>query len=104
MGNCQEKFTLFWLDEHIHTSGHNRKINDHFRSIIHNFKAFDDLLLCKEAIQAFPRDQQLILVVSGRSGSVIVPQIYNVEHLSAIYVYCMDKEGNRQWADQYMKV
>ncbi|CAF0949762.1 unnamed protein product [Adineta ricciae] len=104
MGNCQEKFTLFWLDEHVHSSGHNRKINNQLCKIKPNFEAFDDLLLCKKAIQAFPTDQRLILVVSGRFGSVMVPQIYNVEHLSAIYVYCMDKEGNRQWADQYTKI
>jgi hypothetical protein len=44
------------------------------------------------------------LIVSGQFGREIVPKIHQLEQLSAIYVYCMNKEANEQWAKDFLKV
>ncbi|CAF5088812.1 unnamed protein product, partial [Rotaria sp. Silwood1] len=44
------------------------------------------------------------MVVSGRLGQAIVPSIHKIRQIISIYVYCIDKERNKQWAVNFPKV
>jgi len=34
----------------------------------------------------------------------IVPRLHDLPQLNSVYVYCLDRIGNKQWADKYSKV
>ncbi|UJR37022.1 hypothetical protein I4U23_029729 [Adineta vaga] len=103
MGRHVEKFLLYWLDENMDTSDHNRRIRKELRSIINHCETFDGLPLCQERIQT-SEDKQLILIVSGRLALQIIPEIHHLQHLSAIYIYCMNKDTYIHLINQYSKV
>ncbi|CAF1334245.1 unnamed protein product [Rotaria sp. Silwood1] len=44
------------------------------------------------------------MIVSGRLGQAIVPSIHKVRQVISIFVYCIDKERNKQWAVNFPKV
>ncbi|CAF1196393.1 unnamed protein product [Rotaria sordida] len=44
------------------------------------------------------------MIVSGRLGREIVPSIHKLRQVISIYVYCMDKRSNEQWAGNFEKV
>ncbi|CAF3985218.1 unnamed protein product [Rotaria sp. Silwood1] len=44
------------------------------------------------------------MIVSGQLGKEIVPSVHNLQQVISIYVYCMNKEINEQWASRFTKV
>ncbi|CAF1071152.1 unnamed protein product [Rotaria sordida] len=44
------------------------------------------------------------MIVSGQLGKEIVPSIHNLRQVMSIYVYCMNKAINEQWASRFVKV
>ena len=38
-----------------------------------------------------------------RLGQIIVPKIVKYRQIASIYVYCMDKKANEQWAKQFQQ-
>ncbi|CAF4869195.1 unnamed protein product, partial [Rotaria sp. Silwood2] len=44
------------------------------------------------------------MIVSGQLGKEIVPAVQNLQQVTSIYVYCMNKEINEQWANRFAKV
>jgi len=99
-----EKFSLYWLDAEVNGSDDNKKAQEQLRSINNHLKTFDDLFKCQETIQSLHEQDRVILIVSGRLGRQILPQIHQFPQLSSIYVYCMDKQSNEEWARQFPKV
>jgi hypothetical protein len=99
-----ETFLLYWLDADVNKSDHNKTVQHELRSIINHLKLFDDQSQCQQAIQSLSTQDRIILIVSGRLGRQIVPQIHQLRQLSSIYVYCSDKALNEEWARQFTKV
>lgn len=95
---------LFWADAEVNTADHNRETQKQLRSIINHTAVFDNVSQCHQRIEAIPKQDRLILIVSGRLGREIVPQIHHLQQLSSIYVYCMNKELNEEWAREFPKV
>ncbi|CAF5071208.1 unnamed protein product, partial [Rotaria sp. Silwood1] len=44
------------------------------------------------------------MIVSGQLGQEIVPSIHKLQQVVSIYVYCMNKKKNEQWARTFAKV
>ncbi len=99
-----ETFALLWLDAEVNSSEENRHAQRQLRSIINYLKTFEDANLCRQYIQFVSSCDRLVLIVSGRLGQEIVPQIHHIRQLSSIYVYCMDKPRYEQWAKDFSKV
>ena len=98
-----ETFSLIWLDSTIDEAT-NRDTNVKLRSFLHTFKAFKHLHDGQNYIEQRSKDDRLILIVSGRFGREIVDKIHPLRQISSIYVFCMDKEANKQWASKFPKV
>ncbi len=81
-----------------------RNTEQKLRSIINQLKKFQDVEQCQQYIEQTSQKDRLVLIVSGRLGWEIVPSIHNIRQVISIYVYCMDKERNEQWACKYEKV
>ena len=99
-----ETFSIFWLDVQVNTTEDNRNAQLKLREIINHLKTFDDQNECLQRILSLSTQDRLVLIVSGRCGRQLVPQIHHLRQVSSIYVYCMDKKTNEQWAKDFIKI
>lgn len=99
-----ETFSLIWLDATVNTSRENINAQTDLRNIINYLKPFDNSEKCEKYIRKSQKSDRIVLIVSGGLGKEIVPRIYKLQQVCAIYVYCMNKKKNKEWADQYSKV
>jgi hypothetical protein len=99
-----ETYCLIWLDASVNESQENIQAQKQLRSSINHLMTFEDDQQCLKYIQSVPKDDRIILIVSGRLGQIIVPKIVKYRQISSIYVYCMDKIANEKWANQFKKV
>ena len=74
------------------------------RITINHSITFEDDQRCLQYIESIPKDDRIILIVSGRLGQIIVPKIVKYRQTASIYVYCMNKKDNEQWAKPFNKV
>jgi hypothetical protein len=98
-----EIFSLIWLDKDVDVKG-TRNTEQKLRSIINHLKKFQDVQQCQQYIEQRSRSDRLLLIVSGQLGREIVPAIHKLRQVISIYVYCMDKKSNEQWASKFPKV
>jgi len=98
-----ETFSIIWLDAIVNDSVENIETQQRLRRFINHLKTFQDRNECIQYIESLPKDR-FVLIVSGRLGQEVVPQIHNLRQIYSIYVYCLDKERNERWAKQYPKI
>lgn len=97
-----EIFCLVWLD--AGSSGKDgRDTEQQLRSIINRLKKFQDIDSCENYINTRTLKERVVMIVSGQLGRKIVPSIHHLRQVISIYVYCMDKEGNKKWSRDYKK-
>jgi hypothetical protein len=99
-----ETVCLLWLDASANVSTENIESQKQFRSIIHNFKTFQNDQECVKYIRKKSKDDRIFFIVSGRFGRDIVPRIHQLRQISSIYIYCQDKQRNEEWANKFTKV
>ncbi|CAF3589996.1 unnamed protein product [Rotaria sp. Silwood1] len=104
MSDNLETFSLIWLDASVNTSKENIEAQADLRTIINYLKTFDNVSKCEKYIRKCDESDRIVLIVSGGLGREIVPRIYKLRQVSVIYVYCMDKKKNKEWAKQYSKI
>ncbi|CAF4399206.1 unnamed protein product, partial [Rotaria socialis] len=98
-----ELFCLIWLD--ANSNGKEARDTERkLRSIINHLQKFQDVDQCQKFIEKRSKNERVVMIVSGRLGREIVPAIYKLRQVISIYVYCMDKKGNKKWADKFAKV
>jgi hypothetical protein len=98
-----ELFCLIWLDANANAMDA-RNTEQKLRSIINHLKKFRNVEQCQEYIEQRSQKDRLVLIVSGQLGREIVPSIHKFRQVISIYVYCMDKKRNEQWACKFKKV
>jgi virulence-associated protein VapD len=99
-----ETFSLVWLDGSVNTSEENVNVQQQLRTLINHLKTFENADECVQYIRSVSKQNRIVLIVSGRLGREIVPRIHRLRQVSSIYVYCMDKQANEQWANKFQKV
>ncbi|CAF3513122.1 unnamed protein product [Rotaria socialis] len=98
-----ELFCLIWLG--ANSNGKEARDTERkLRSIINHLQKFQDVDQCQKFIEKRSKNERVVMIVSGRLGREIVPAIYKLRQVISIYVYCMDKKGNKKWADKFAKV
>lgn len=99
-----ETFVLLWLDEQVDSNEENCHAQKQLRTVINQFKTFTDPIQCEQYISTRSKDDRIILIISGRLGPTIVPRIHHLYEIISIYIYCMNKQINEQWAKAFPKV
>jgi hypothetical protein len=99
-----ETFYLLWLDENINSIEENVNAQKKLRTVINELKTFENSKICEEYIRQITDVNSIILVVSGRFGRELIPNIHDLIQLNAVYVYCANVKGNEEWAKNYKKV
>lgn len=95
-----ETFVLVWLDANQQES---RNTEQKLRSIINHFKKSTDVKECQKYLESLSQKDRVVMIVSGRLGKEIVPNVHKLRQVISIYVYCMDKRSNKEWADAFSK-
>ncbi|CAF0805933.1 unnamed protein product [Adineta steineri] len=98
-----EIFSLIWLDAIVNVKD-TRDTEVKLRSIINHIKKFQDIKQCQRYIEQTSQKDRLVIIVSGQLGQEIVPHIHQLRQVISIYVYCMDKKSNEQWAYKFAKI
>ncbi|CAF3751291.1 unnamed protein product [Rotaria sordida] len=99
-----EIFSLIWLDKDVNTNEDNWKIQQKLKESINFIKTFDDIKKCEQWIGRKIQqnaEEKIILIVSDSYGCEIVPRIYQLPQLVAIYIYCQVEMTNKQWLENY---
>ncbi len=99
-----ETYCLIWLDASVDESQENIQAQKQLRTSINHLLTFEDDQECLQYIDSIPKDDRIILIVSGRLGQIIVPKIVKYRQIASVYVYCMNKKANEEWAKQFNKV
>jgi hypothetical protein len=98
-----ESFSCLWLDHDVNSTEDNRETQQKLRQVINHLRTFSSGDECKEYIQRITHEK-IVLIVSGSLGRQVVPRLHQLPQLSACYVFCQDKQANKQWASEYHKV
>jgi hypothetical protein len=101
--NHLETFSLIWLDANSNIKD-SRNTQQNLRSIINQLKIFQDPQECQQYVEQTPKEDQLVLIVSGQMGRLMIPSIHQYQQVSSIYIYCNDLTSNKKWACQFPKV
>ncbi|CAF1042752.1 unnamed protein product [Adineta steineri] len=96
-------FTIVWVDAYVNKSD-NKNIQDDLRQLTNQLKTFENNEQCELYIESALNDECIILIASGKLGRQLVPRIHDNEKISSIYIYCFDKEANKEWAQDYTKI
>ena len=96
-----QSFILVWLDASVNDSS-NKETQTNLCQLTDRFRAFENSHGCEPFLQS--NNERIVLIVSGRLGREVVPRVHSLEQISLIYVYCLNREGNEQWAKNYPKI
>jgi hypothetical protein len=99
-----DTYCLIWLDTSPIKLRKNIQAQKQFRKLIDHTITFNNDQKCLEYITSVAKDDRIILIVSGQSYQTIVPEFIKYRQIASIYVYCIDKKDNEQWAKNFIKV
>jgi len=97
-----ETYSLVWVDDSVN-SNENRNAQQQFRSAINYIRVFENSTECETYIRQ-SKDDQIVLIASGKLGSVIVPLIHSLRQISLIYIYCLNFSKHQEWASKFPKI
>ncbi|CAF3762472.1 unnamed protein product [Rotaria sp. Silwood1] len=81
-----------------------RNTEQKLASLVKHFEKFQDRAQCQKYIEERSKKDRLVIIVGGQLGKELVPSVHNLRQVMSIYVYCMDKQRNEQWACKFAKV
>ncbi len=99
-----DNFTLIWVDADVNRNEENLNAQKDLRIIFDNVQTFEDIVLCQEYIKTHLEKYRFVLIVSGRFGQELVPDIHQFSQVLAIYVFCLNQAIHLEWAQKFTKV
>ncbi|CAF3997176.1 unnamed protein product [Rotaria sp. Silwood1] len=99
-----EIYSLIWLDPTFHNNDEIVKAQQKLRISINYLKIFENCYQCEEYIRSVNSFNRFILIINDELARQIVPRIEQLRQVYSIYIHCLDKIINQQWAKQFLKV
>lgn len=94
-----------WLDAAFKTGKTNNGIVTQIEKIILNrLQTFFEPDPCVDYITDEAVAQKTYLIISNNLGKSVVPVIYDLPQIEAIYIYCSNKQAAEEWATPNLKV
>ena len=94
-----ELFYLIWLGNLV-----NPEFQQQLRTIVNYLLIFENEGSCLEYVNSLNKDERVMLIVKGKLGQQIVPQVVHRRQIQPIYVYSNEKKSHEQWTKNYKKV
>ncbi|CAF2805015.1 unnamed protein product [Rotaria sp. Silwood2] len=99
-----EIYSLICLDPSFHNNEETVKAQQQLRVSINYLKIFENCYQCEEYIRSVSSYNRFILITNDELARQIVPRIEQLRQVYSIYIHCLDKITNQQWAKQYLKI
>ncbi|CAF1073745.1 unnamed protein product [Rotaria sp. Silwood1] len=99
-----EIYSLIWLDPTFHNNDEIVKAQQKLRISINYLKIFENCYQCEEYIRSVNSFNRFILIINDELARQIVPRIEQLRQVYSIYIHCLDKIINQQWAKQFLKI
>lgn len=98
------QLVIIWCDSNVNVSQDSINVQKGIRKSVHSIlETFEDIDKCDLYIKN-QSGKFIILIISGGYGRQLVPKLHELPQLVTVFVYCMDKEANKQWSKDYQKV
>ncbi|CAF0884186.1 unnamed protein product [Rotaria sordida] len=99
-----ETFILVWLDPNVDTNAENVQTQERLRKILTCLITFDTVDACEQWLKKCCSDEKILFIVSGAYGQEIIPKIHHLQAIISIYIYCLDIDRNKIWAQNFAKI
>ncbi|CAF1201967.1 unnamed protein product [Rotaria sordida] len=93
-----------WVDASVNSSKENLQAQKTLIKIHNEFKTFESVDECENAIQQLSKTSRAIIVISGGFGRELLPRIHDLPQVLTIYIFCMDQAKHLEWAKQFNKI
>jgi hypothetical protein len=100
----QEGSSLVWLDAHVNQNEKYMEAQRRLRASNLHLRTYQDEKCCEVFLRSVSSKNAILLIVSGQLGEGIVPRIHSMAQISAIYVYCQNRNRSERWTTKYKKV
>jgi hypothetical protein len=84
-----EDLTLIWCDPNIDDSPDSQCIQTLVKKLNNYVQFYTDPQLCLDFIRSI-KDEKILLVISNLFEKQIIPEVYLLPTISAIYLFCVD--------------
>ena len=99
-----QNFLLVWLDANFNEADADFKNSlKYLRQVVATIETFTDAKTCFEFLDRI-KNEKAFMIVSGSLGRQIISEIENTPQLESVYVFCLNKSANEQWAGKISKV
>lgn len=99
-----DNMPIIWLDPNVHEGNANLALQKQLNEVTKSFQVLADDEECEEYIRHLPVGEQIILIVAGSIGSVIIPLVHDSTQLKVIYIYSYKEQYYKKKFKNYKKV
>ncbi|CAF3598300.1 unnamed protein product [Rotaria sordida] len=93
-----------WVDASVNSSKENLQAQKTLTKIHNQFKTFESVDECENAIQQLSKTSRAIIIINGGFGRELLPRIHDLPQVLTIYIFCMDQAKHLEWAKQFNKI
>ncbi|CAF3071026.1 unnamed protein product [Rotaria sp. Silwood2] len=105
VNNATNKCHIVWLDSNIEKDKRGQDIKARIRQLGRGYlQTFVDPDQCVDNITTELIQKQVFLIISNAFGQNVVPLIYELPQIQAIYIYCRDQKAAELWSKSIVKV
>lgn len=98
-----ESPVVVWFDTNAYKE-ENQKTRESLEATIGNLMVLDDKAGFNRLLGRDAKIKRLVLIISGQLGKEFISSIHHFTSILSIYVFCVDKKSNEEWAKEYTKV
>lgn len=99
-----EDVTVIWLDSRLNVSLDCFDTQIRLRRMIDHLFTFNSNDAFLEYFNSEIQPEQIFLIVSGKDGEFVVPQIHSSPRISSIYIFCNNISKHEQWTKDFTKM
>ncbi|CAF3987720.1 unnamed protein product, partial [Rotaria sordida] len=105
INNLNNDFVIIWLDSTIEKNKDNQDTKALIRQLVRgNLLTFDDPDKCIDDITNQPPTKRVFLIISNAFGQKVIPLIYELPYIQAIYIYCGNRKIVETWVKPNLKI
>lgn len=99
-----QEITVIWLDSRLNISLDCFDTHIRLRRMIDHLLTFNSKNAFLEYFNSEIQGEQIFLIVSGKDGELVIPQIHSTSKILSIYVFCNDISKHEQWTKAFNKI
>ncbi|CAF3878213.1 unnamed protein product [Adineta steineri] len=99
-----QNYLLVWVDASIDET--NKDCQDtlaQLKNVVNDVSLCTQPDQCVQVLNQFDHERAFV-ITSGSLGQHLVPEIHDVPHLDAIYIFCGDKSRHQEWTQNWTKI